>query len=343
MRFIALQPGGTNNVATFVRIVNKILARCRDTSRAFLDDVGVDGPRTKYNNKEEALVVRRYVLEHIKNLDCVLCDIEGSGATISGVKSEFCKDRLKAIGFICNDRGRHPAPGKVIRVSQWKDCRSHKEIRAFLSLSVYYRVWIRNFSIIAKPMYHLLKKNVEINWDENCSNAMELLKKALTEAPALSTLDYYEESGEIVLAVDASGEGWGAILQQEKDGARHPIRYESGVWTALEKKYDAGKREWRALLRALKKLKVWIYGVRFVVEINAKTLLYQLNLPIVDLTGAMVTRWITWIRLFDFDVRHVPGRQHSGPDGLSRRPNDDDDDNDDDYESLEECIDSDLE
>ena len=130
---------------------------------------------------------------------------------------------------------------------------------------MYYRVWIRNFSIIAKPMYHLLKKHVEFNWDKDCSNAMELLKKALTEAPALSTLDYFQESGETVLAVDASTEGWGAILQQEKDGKRHPIRYESGVCTALEKKYDAGKRECRALLMALKKLKAWIYGVRFVV------------------------------------------------------------------------------
>ena len=104
-------------MATFVRIVNKILARCRDIYRAFLDNVGVDGPRTKYNNEEAAPGVRRYVLEHIKNLDHVLCDIERSGATISGVKAEFCKDRLKAVGFICDDRGRHPAPGKVIKVS----------------------------------------------------------------------------------------------------------------------------------------------------------------------------------------------------------------------------------
>ena len=171
---------------------------------------------------------------------------------------------------------------------------------------------------------------------------MELLNKALTEALALPTLDYSEEGGEIVLAVDASGEGWGAILQQEKDGKRHPIRYESGVWTAPEKKYNAGKREYRALLKSLKKLKVCIYGVRFMVEIDAKTLLHQLNLPIVDLPGAMVTRWITWIRLFDFDVRHVPGRQHSEPDSLSRRPNDDDGDDDDDYDSMEEGIDYDL-
>ena len=76
MRFMVLQHGGTNNVAAFVRIVDKILARCRDISRAFLDDVGVNGPRTKYNNELAAPGIRRYVIEHVKNMDRVLCDIE---------------------------------------------------------------------------------------------------------------------------------------------------------------------------------------------------------------------------------------------------------------------------
>ena len=289
MRFTVLQQGGTNNVATFVRIVNKILARCRDISRAFLDDVGVDGPRTKYNDELAAPGIRRYVLEHIRNLDRVLCDIEHAGATISGLKSEFCKKQLKAVGFLCDDRGRHPAPGKIAKICQWRECRNVKEIRAFLGICVYYRIWVRNFSIVAQPLYNLLRKNVEFVWTEDCSDAMEELKESLTNAPALSTLNYTEDAREIVLAVDASGEGWGAILQQEKEGKRHPVRYESGVWTPAEKNYDAGKRECRALLRALKKLKVWLYGVRFVVEIDAKTLLHQLNLPIVDLPGAMVT------------------------------------------------------
>ena len=167
-----------------------------------------------------------------------------------------------------------------------------------------------------------------------------MLKEALTNAPVLATLDYADDAGEIILAVDASGEGWGAILQQVIDGKSHAVRYESGVWSEPEKKYEAGKRECRALLRALKKLKVWLYRVKFVVEIDAKTLLHQLNLPIVDLSGAMVTRWISLIKLFDFIVRHVAGRKHSVPDGLSRRPGDSDEE--DDNDSLEECIDDDL-
>ena len=39
-----------------------------------------------------------------------------------------------------------------------------------------------------------------------------------------------------------------------------------------------------------------------------------------DLPGALVTRWIAWIQLFDFEVRHVPGRKHSAADGFSRKP-----------------------
>ena len=167
VQFTVLQQGGTNTVATFVRIVNKIVARCRNISRTVLDDVGVDGPRTKYNNEKAAPGVRRYVLQHIMNLNRLLCYIKRSGATISGIKLEFYKDRLKAVGFMCDDTGRHPAPGKVIKLSRWKNCRSLKEIRAFLSLCVYYRVWIKNFSIIATPMYYLLKKNVEFNWDKD--------------------------------------------------------------------------------------------------------------------------------------------------------------------------------
>jgi hypothetical protein len=34
----------------------------------------------------------------------------------------------------------------------------------------------------------------------------------------------------------------------------------------------------------------------------------------------LVTRWIAYIRLFDFEVRHVPGNNYIVADGLSRRP-----------------------
>ena len=54
-------------------------------------------------------------------------------------------------------------------------------------------------------------------------------------------------------------------------------------------------------------------------KIDVNTFVTQLNQSIVDLSKAFVTRWLTWIRLFDFDVRHVSDKKHEAVDELSRR------------------------
>jgi len=57
-----------------------------------------------------------------------------------------------------------------------------------------------------------------------------------------------------------------------------------------------------------------------VVETDSTSLIAQLNLCTGDLPSAMLTRWIAWIRLFEFDVKHIAGKKHTAADGLSRRP-----------------------
>lgn len=131
---------------------------------------------------------------------------------------------------------------------------------------------------------------------------MNLLKTALSTALALVTINY-TSSCRIFLVVDASGTGWGAALEQEdKDGKQHPARFESRIWSKAERKYDAVKLECRGLLHALKKMHVWLWDATFTVETDAKTLVYQLNQAASNLPGALVTRWIAWIQLWDFDI-----------------------------------------
>ena len=102
---------------------------------------------------------------------------------------------------------------------------------------------------------------------------MDLLKLALTTPPALVSLDYNESAGDIILAVDASLDGWRGVLMQLVKGKRHPSRYESGIWSNAEKKnYDTTKQECRGVLKAFKKVRYWLYGVRFILEIDANVL-----------------------------------------------------------------------
>lgn len=100
------------------------------------------------------------------------------------------------------------------------------------------------------PIYHLFKTNVPFNWGDEQKEAMAILQEALTTAPALVSICYDEGAGEIILAPGATLLGWGGVLMQlDKEGRRHPARYESGLWSEAEKKYNAGKRECRGLLK----------------------------------------------------------------------------------------------
>ena len=83
---------------------------------------------------------------------------------------------------------------------------------------MYYRIWILDFAIVAEPIYRLLKKDAAFVWGMEQTEAMDLLKIALTSPPALKTIDYSELAGLIILAVDASLKGWGAVLMQIFDG-----------------------------------------------------------------------------------------------------------------------------
>jgi reverse transcriptase-like protein len=199
------------------------------------------------------------------------------------------KMNCRIVGYICDIEGRHPATAKIIKILEWPVPSDLREARSFIGIVVYkyYRIWIPGFAVIARPIYILFRKGESFYWGNSQQEAMDKLKIAITSAPALISIDYSKNGGDFIVSTDASGEVWGAVL---------------------------------AVLRALKKFRSYLYGVRFVLETDAKTLVAQLNRSATDLPGSLVVRWISWIRLFDFTVKHVPGTKNSATDALSRRP-----------------------
>ena len=64
----------------------------------------------------------------------------------------------------------------------------------------------------------------------------------------------------------------------------------------------------------------YLYGVHFFVETDAQVLIHQINGSASDIPGALLLRWLAWIRLFDFEIRHIPGTKNAAADSLSRKP-----------------------
>ena len=178
-----------------------------------------------------------------------------------------------------------------------------------------------NFVIIAVSIYRLLKNEESFVWKKKQKIAMNILKLTLTTASALKPLNYFSLVDEIILAVNFSLKKWNITLSQvnfETD-KRHFFWYKNELWTDSEFRYDAIKWECRDLLKALKKIRFWLYEVRFIIEIDANTLMAQFNRSAADLSRALITRWLTWIKFFDFDVKHVLDKKHTIVDDFSRR------------------------
>ena len=66
--------------------------------------------------------------------------------------------------------------------------------------------------MISEPIDRLFKREVDFVWGNNQQEAIDTLKLKLTQAPILRAIDYGEDAGDIILAVDASLKGWGAVL-----------------------------------------------------------------------------------------------------------------------------------
>ena len=114
---------------------------------------------------------------------------------------------VKIVGFICDEEGRHLEAAKVEKLCKWVKCESVMEVRAFIGVAVYYRIWIPEFAIKATPLFDLMKKGVEFVWGPKQEETMESIKDALIRAPALVTPQYGEDAGVLIVAVDASDTG----------------------------------------------------------------------------------------------------------------------------------------
>lgn len=64
-----------------------------------------------------------------------------------------------------------------------------KGVRSFLGHAGFYRIFIKDFSKISKPMCNLLEKDAEFHFDGGCMRAFEFLKDKLTSSPVIMPPD----------------------------------------------------------------------------------------------------------------------------------------------------------
>lgn len=229
------------------------------------------------------------------------------------------------MGHKCTYQGRLPDDSKISKLVKWPSPRNVTEVRGFLGVLAVLRIWIKDFAKHAKPLYALTEKNAEFEWKDEHEHAMNVLKELAINAPCIRPLDYGSKR-EVIVAVDSSkyAVGW-VLLQIDQNKRRAPSRFGSLTFNLRERHYSQPKLELYGLFRALKAVRVYIIGVEnLVVEVDAKYIKGMLNSPD-TVPNSTLNRWVEGCLTVPFTLRHVPAKQHSAADGLSRRPRAEDD------------------
>ena len=334
LRIVSLPMGYTNSPAEFQACMMFILQdEVPEKAGVFIDDIPIKGPATKYlkpDGTEECIPqntgIRRYIWEHLNDVHRILHRIGESGGTVSGKKMQLCQSEVEIVGHKCSSKGREPISSRTKKVLEWPTPTSTKEVRGFLGLCGTVRIWIRDYSLIAKPLVDLTRKDAEFLWGPAQEEAFQRLKLMVTSAPAIKPIDYTSDRP-VYLSVDTSIHGIGFILSQEdENGRRAPARYGSLPLKGSETRYGQSKLELYGLLRALRHYRAFVVGVKnLIVEVDASSIKGMLENPDIQASGTF-NRWVQGIKQFEFTLAHVPAHKHKGPDALSRRPPTDNDD-----------------
>jgi hypothetical protein len=307
-----------NFVIQFVRIVNKIIVdHVFHHALSFVNDIKMKKSKITYNDEFIVSEIRRYVMKHIQWLNDVLTNIEKIDCIIFEKKSQFCCEELRVIEFVCDVEKRHSNTTKVIKILNWFSCQNVVEVREFIEICVFYRVFIADFVFIAQLIYAFLKKNVSFVWKLAQQETMNIFKIAFINFFAFIFIDYAIDV--VILAMNANLENWKKILMILSNEKKHSMRYENEIWSNAKKKYDVIKKKCREILKILKKIRFYFYDVKFILKTNVRVFVDQLNRFNTNFSDALVTRWLVWIRFFDFEVRHVFDIKHTAADDLFRK------------------------
>nr|GEZ36104.1 reverse transcriptase domain-containing protein [Tanacetum cinerariifolium] len=190
-----------------------------------------------------------------------------------------------------------------------------KGVRSFLDHAGFYRRFIQDFSKIARPMTHLLKKETPFVFSKDCIDAFETLKKKLTEASILVVPDW---NLPFKLMCDASDFVIGAVLGQRKTKHFPPIHYASKTMTEAQIHYTTTEKELLAVVYAFEKFWPHLVLSKSIVYTDHSALKYLLSKK--DAKPRLL-RWVLLLQEFDFTIRDNKGSENLAANHLSRLEN----------------------
>ena len=191
--------------------------------------------------------------------------------------------------------------------------KNKEELQRFLGMVTYLAKFIPNYSQVAAPLRLLLEKDIEWHWTAKQTESFETLKELISNTPVLQ---YFDPKKQVILSVDASSKGIGAVLFQDNQ----PVAYASKSLTTCQQNYAQIEKEMLAIVFGCTRFHDYIYGLPNVgVETDHKPLESILKKPLHQ-APLRLQRMIMSLQKYPITVCYKPGKELLVADALSRSP-----------------------
>lgn len=261
---------------------------------------------------DDIIVIGKSEADHLRNLTKVFETCKKYNLKLNPEKCQFFRAEVTYLGHRCTNQGVLPDSKKLSAVANYPVPHDKDSTRRFVAFANYYRKFIQNFALIAKPLNTLTKKNTNFKWDNNCQKAFEKLKNCLINPPILAYPDFTKQ---FVITVDASALGCGAVLSQIINGMDKPISFASKSFNHAESKRAPIEQELTGIHWSIKHFRPYIFETEFKIRSDHKPLvhLYSLKDP-----ASRLTRMRLDLEEFNFTIEYIKGKKNVCADALSR-------------------------
>ena len=150
---------------------------------------------------------------------------------------------------------------KIEVISKLPQPKRVRDVRFFLGHVGFYRRFIKNFSVISKPLCNLLLKDAPFEWTDDCQKSFEKIICLLTFAPIMQSPDW---SFPFELMCDASDFAIGAVFGQKKDHKSFVIHYACKTLDSTQMNYSTTEKELLTVVYALNKFRSYLLGSKTV-------------------------------------------------------------------------------
>ena len=266
---------------------------------------------------DDVLVFGATMEEHDANLLAVLKRLEEAGATLNSRKCKFRQPRVNFLGHLLDKEGIRADPSKVQAVLQMETPQSVTDLRRFMGMTNHLGKFSPRIAELSQPMRELLcTKNAWV-WGPEQERSFSNVKEELTRPTVLAL---YDPDAETKVSADASSFGLGAVLLQKSGQEWRPVAYASRSSTETERRYAQIEKEALAVTWACEKYRDYVLGRHIEIETDHKPLVPLLSNKRLDGLPPRVLRFRLRLDRYDYQIRHVPGKELYVADTLSRAP-----------------------